>query len=270
MTTRLKPRDWEILSAYLDGQLSPRENARLEARLQADDEMNNSLEQLRRTRVVLRSLPKVRSPRNYTLSASRVRVRPIIPKIYPAFRLASAMAMLLFALVVIGDFLSPGLQRLYAPQTSAKVYETQVSLLEMAPAPTQAQAIAAPLPEPTQDQSIIKSLMSDTITATVVISQASGMSPGEIEETPMGGGRLSALPSPTESAVDIYPPPATIQDTTPITTTPQIAIPVVVAQQPVPETEISPNIWRISEIILVILAVVTGLAALYIRRKVNG
>jgi anti-sigma factor RsiW len=34
MTNQINPRDWEALSAYLDGQLAPKERQRLEARLQ--------------------------------------------------------------------------------------------------------------------------------------------------------------------------------------------------------------------------------------------
>lgn len=270
MTTRLKPRDWETLSAYLDGQLTPRENARLEARLQADVDMRNSLEQLRRTRVVLRSLPKLRSPRNYTLSPSRVRrTNMSTSKVYPALRLASAMAMFLFVLVVIGDFLTPVQKGASISPMAGKVSATQEVMLEVAPAPTQAPAMVAAIPEMTEDVSVLKSQSaSEIITATVGISEAVGMGGGSTEETPLAGARNDTVqPSATPAALATYPPPAALQDTPIIATTPQIEIPVLIGKQPVPENKPTLNIWRVSEFALVVLAVITGLAALFIRRK---
>ena len=63
MMTRITHRDWEALSAYLDGQLNRKERDRLEARLKASAELQDALEQLRRTRSLLRSLPPMRAPR---------------------------------------------------------------------------------------------------------------------------------------------------------------------------------------------------------------
>ena len=63
------PQDLDRLSAYLDNALSAPEKARLEARLEKDAELQDALAGLRQTAAALRSLPALKPPRNFTLSA---------------------------------------------------------------------------------------------------------------------------------------------------------------------------------------------------------
>ena len=99
----LSDRDLETLSAYLDGEISRKDRERLEARLQADEDLRDSLEQLRRTREVMRSSPSMRAPRNYYLTPEMVgRLEPA-RRAYPVLRLAAALASFLFVLLLIGD-----------------------------------------------------------------------------------------------------------------------------------------------------------------------
>jgi anti-sigma factor RsiW len=107
MTTTITLREWEALSAYLDGQLNQKDRQRLERGLQERLELRQALEELRRTRAILRSQPKLRAPRNFTLTPEMVGFRTptrAMPRAYPAFRLVSALASVLFILVLIGDF----------------------------------------------------------------------------------------------------------------------------------------------------------------------
>jgi len=92
----MKQRDLELLSSYLDGQLSPSASARLESRLQADSQLASVLNDLRATRNLLRKLPARRAPRNFTLTRKMVGQNPPLPRAYPFFRWASALATLLF------------------------------------------------------------------------------------------------------------------------------------------------------------------------------
>ncbi|HHH82746.1 MAG TPA: hypothetical protein ENL35_07135, partial [Chloroflexi bacterium] len=55
---RLPPRDLEALSVYLDGELTPRERVKLEARLEANPELRQALEELRLVAGALRELPQ--------------------------------------------------------------------------------------------------------------------------------------------------------------------------------------------------------------------
>jgi hypothetical protein len=60
-------RDLELLSAYLDNDLSDRERAALEQRLEHEDTLRITLVDLRETVALLRDLPRLKAPRNFTL-----------------------------------------------------------------------------------------------------------------------------------------------------------------------------------------------------------
>jgi len=92
----MNQRDLELLSAYLDGQLNPSESARLETRLNSDPQLASVLTDLRTTRSLLRKLPARRAPRNFTLTRKMVGQNPPLPRAYPIFRFATALATLLF------------------------------------------------------------------------------------------------------------------------------------------------------------------------------
>ena len=104
MNNYVTPRDQEMLSAYLDGQLSSKEIARLQVRLQDDLQMQIALDELRLTRAALRSLPMLRAPRNFTLTPQMVGMRTAASRpAYPAFGFASLLASLLLVLVFVAD-----------------------------------------------------------------------------------------------------------------------------------------------------------------------
>jgi hypothetical protein len=66
----LSDRDLELLSAYVDGALSDREKALLEQRLATDLALRAELATLRETVALLRDLPPLKAPRNFTLDPS--------------------------------------------------------------------------------------------------------------------------------------------------------------------------------------------------------
>ncbi len=111
MTKQISPHEWEALSAYLDKELPVKERTRLESRLQVQPELRQALEDLRRTRAVLRSQPRLRAPRNFTLTPEMVgQRRPVrsgggLP-VFNLMRFASAFAAVLLVIVLIGDLFS--------------------------------------------------------------------------------------------------------------------------------------------------------------------
>ena len=107
MTRTLTPQDVEQLSAYLDGQLPVREKMLLELRLRDDPALQEELKALAHTHLVLRSLPKRRAPRNFTLTPAMLTRRAGL-RLFPVFRLASALAGILLVLVFTGDLLLGG------------------------------------------------------------------------------------------------------------------------------------------------------------------
>ena len=103
----MKFQDAELLSAFLDGQLSPAEGARLEARLAVDASLRKVLDDLRVARGLLRRTPRLRAPRNFTVSPMNARVRAPRPRAVPALRYSGALASLLFAFTVALNTLGP-------------------------------------------------------------------------------------------------------------------------------------------------------------------
>ena len=105
----MKTRDLELLSAYLDGLLDPKESARLESRINSDRELESALSDLRVARGILRRLPKRATPRNFTLTRKMVGLNPPLPRSYAFFRFATAFASLLLVLTFAANVTVPRL-----------------------------------------------------------------------------------------------------------------------------------------------------------------
>lgn len=144
MTPRIFPDDWETLSAYLDGQLSEREMKQLRQRLDAQPELQSALDELQRTKMVLRSAPRRRVPRNFTLTSAMVPTPKPWFRLAPMFGFASVLALVLLVLS-FGFMLLPG-------------FNNSTQMLAAAPAATRAAAAIQSLPRaagapPANDQS---------------------------------------------------------------------------------------------------------------------
>lgn len=100
-------RDIEQLSAYLDGQLSPSDSARLESRLKLDPELASAYDDLHSTRSILRKLPSRKAPRNFILTRKMAGLKPPLPRTYFTFRFATAFATILFAFTIVVNSITP-------------------------------------------------------------------------------------------------------------------------------------------------------------------
>ncbi len=100
MNRQITFRDWQNLSAHLDGQLSPSARKLLTSRLSTEPQLAEALEELSQVRALLRRTPVAPTPRNFTLAREEHRVKPPVSPLVPALSWASAVAMLLF----IGTF----------------------------------------------------------------------------------------------------------------------------------------------------------------------
>ena len=161
-------RDVEQLSSYLDGGLSPSDSARLKTRLASDPALASTLDALRESRTLLRRLPKRRAPRNFLLTPKMVGQKPPLPRSYPVFRFATALATLLFGLSFLTNqvvsFGASAPAPAYGIGGGADTSATEAPMLEMAPAATEppaapkasptemALALPTATPEPTADQ----------------------------------------------------------------------------------------------------------------------
>jgi len=115
----LSLRDVEKLSAYLDGQLSRADSARLDIRLQAEPDLAAALDDLRTARSLLRRTPKRRAPRNFSLTPKMAGLRPPLPRAVPTLSWASAAAMLLFVCTLGTNLLGKFSFGAAAPQLAA-------------------------------------------------------------------------------------------------------------------------------------------------------
>ncbi len=145
--------DIELLSAYIDQQLSDAERAALEVRLEREPALRAQLDDLRATVGLLRDLAPVRPPRSFTLDAATVAPRRIWS--FPWMQLGSALVAATL-LVVFGFVLTRELGR-NSPATApmAASAPTAAPAAEKAPAAarqaveaTAAPAAAAPMLAP--------------------------------------------------------------------------------------------------------------------------
>src|SRR5690242_6129044 len=129
--------DYELLSSYLDGALNEAERADLETRLQSDDGLRRELAALQQTVNLVRGLPPLKAPRNFTLTASMVRPRTARWLIFPtsaAFSAISAAAATVLILLGAGILLLQS-NSASAPTSSHFVAEEQ-SASQIAALPT--------------------------------------------------------------------------------------------------------------------------------------
>lgn len=102
----LSDQELEQLSAYMDGALSDSEKNALEIRLNADSNLREEFEALRQTTQAIAALPKLRAPRNFTITHEMLGIKhprkPTQLFFLPttaAFSAMSAVASILFFIV---------------------------------------------------------------------------------------------------------------------------------------------------------------------------
>jgi hypothetical protein len=263
MTKQISTRDWEALSAFLDGQLAPKDQRRLEARLESSPELQHALKDLERTRTMLRSQPKMRAPRNFTLTTQMVEkytpARPV-SRAYPVFRLASAFASLLLVLVLIGDYFSgaPAIvgssgQYLTAQERAAASSAPPGMGAASAPAEAASAVTEAPpsmslemagTPEPEA-----KALSEEARNGETVEAPSLAAAPNLEAQPETSDPEIMAAPSEEISGQEAL-------DT---------AAPDREAARP-----ISPIALRMIEALLAVLVIVSGAAAYFLRRSTSG
>lgn len=147
MNAQISPKDWQLLSEYLDGQLSPRDQTKLEQRMKTQSELQHGLVELRKLRAVLRTVPRRKPPHNFTLTRAMVEkpVRSGWTGWVPALSFSSALATILLVISLVFQwpigapaamvYQEEGAARMMAAQSEAAVETTQEveQEVEMAP-----------------------------------------------------------------------------------------------------------------------------------------
>lgn len=281
MTTRISPKEWEALSAYLDGQLSANERIRLEKLLTERSEMRVALKDLRCTRDFLRSQPSLRAPRNFTLSPQLAGIR-IKERgswfAFPVLSAISALASFLLVLVFVGDMLIAGAgtsqifvaqapieEYLAVEETVPESFSPAAGELQEIP-PTEITLQEVQVPSVAAESEVLESMAEEDVETlskaieTVDESRTGGaiqppilesVSP-DLEVTP--GGKTELEPHLYDEDTGRLEP-SVDQD---ISSTAQLIekLPLLMQRSTI----------RILEMILIMIAFSAGLAALYIRR----
>jgi hypothetical protein len=189
MKNQMNLRDYELISAYLDNQLSIKDRAIFEDRLKANPELQKELNEISSTQLLLRRLPRQRAPRNYYVTtAQAVRVRPTL-KLAPIFGIVSAVASVLLALMIFGSTFVP---------TARPV--------AMAP------AASIPSQTITSQQEIARSVAASPIAPTQAAPAVMMGSPIQASPTPFLPEQSTEEPeiaTPTTIFLNVYPPPTT-------------------------------------------------------------
>lgn len=230
----------ELLSAYLDGELSSQERRQLEARLAVDPQLRERLEDLRHTVTLVRELPPVSAPRNFLLSPEMVgETRRSAPSsrrtsflgnwLAPGLAFASGLSGLLFLVVLIGGML--GLQNPWLARPTPPAPD-QVAMVEQPEEPAEESTTAQPMfleagtPESAGELSLEDQAVTGTETAEEIEEPAlaAGEAISETAESPamspngdVGGGEAPPAPTPAVLPTTVGEPRVAITSTLPST-----------------------------------------------------
>lgn len=281
------PIDDELLSAYLDGQVSPAERDTVEAAISADLAVRARAADLRATVALLHALPQPAPRRTFILTPEQAAaIRPVrvpwITRLFPTVAAVSAVAAVLCLMLVAGDLATGGFSTRQPaavrtrPAVESVSDATTTRVTAAAAAPTTAPAVAS--------GGIAASGVSSAATTAPPAPAAAAALPAA---TVAAGSVASARSAgaPPASATSIVPT-ATIGSFAPSPVAP-VATPTIVAnvQPPLPTVSAAPSggatvakethrvpvaLVRVGEIVLALLAIAgITLAALGWRGKMR-
>lgn len=264
MTIQISPSEWEALSSYLDNQLSERERSRLETRLKDEPDLRQALEDLRRTRIILRSQPRLRAPRNFTLTPATARVRSRRSRSFAGMfsspvatlRLASALAAIFLVLITVGDLAV----RRYAPAPSviSMTDQSERPIMGMGGGGGGGGGVAPMAQIAPTDEIVMESMPAEPALASEIPDQK----PLIVTPLPSPEAGAAVERSAKEPPKAMEGPPVPGADAQ--LTAPQTNQPA--APQPAAAPPASPVI-RILQGLLILLAVGAGAAAIWMRRN---
>lgn len=219
----------ELLSDYLDGRLGRAEAAQAELHLRGCPHCAAALDSLRATVGLLRTLPPVTLPRDFTLGPAAQPVGALRPRVLARLevwtRSAAAIAAALLVVLVSLDLLGFGspapaarpIAQAPAAGPAAEVSAPAATAVPAAKAAPAAQPAAPASPAPAAPASAPLAAPSDTATAAAdqVQPQAAPAppAPAPTAEAPAGGDRLRAAPA--EEAKQAFARPSAARDLQP-------------------------------------------------------
>jgi hypothetical protein len=199
----------ESLSAYLDGELTPAETARVEAHLQECRTCRANLATLRQTVGLLGELPMLRAPRSFAVRPVVVTAKRAAPARswgYGLLKGATAMAALVLLLLVGGDlaltFVAPSVTFTGAPAPEAAWAPTLEPALE--PAPSEEQPLLGTAKETESTPADLEEMAPAVPEPTAAADVYQTVPPEGTPPAAVGGGEPATAPTaaPTEAPVE--------------------------------------------------------------------
>jgi hypothetical protein len=276
-------RELELLSAYLDNQLGPAERARLERRLAQEPQLQATLDDLRMVKVRLVALPKVKPPRNFTLTPKLLEARGHtaprpLPRLLPLVNLATALAAVLFAVLITADL--RGSFNLAAPAPQVESFQVAEAPAAEAQAVESASADAA-IKSTTPTPEIGAFLAPPEEPAEPLSGEggpgAGGGGVGTTNTGPATDTGVVAEAAPLDitgtAEATVAPPEAVAQSTITETPTPDSSRSRVTTEVPLVTQEATetlaqtPPVVRVAEIALGLTVILLITASLFLRRR---
>ena len=131
-TKSAEERRQEMLTAYVDDELSAAERARFEQMMADDASLKAEMERQRQFKRAIQSLPRAAAPRNFILSKAAFQEAPTPQRaiqLYPVLRTATALAAVFMVIVVVaGTFSSRSFSEPIAFDTAAPAAEADESV----------------------------------------------------------------------------------------------------------------------------------------------
>lgn len=218
--------DYELLSAYIDGELTEDERRTLESRLTAEPELQQELTALRQTVTLVAQLPMLKAPRDFTLTAAMVvpRRRPTMFPLVSVLSAAAAMVLIALGILMI-DTQDAGNEAVsdvvYAPEVGiySNTYPSDATSIAAAPTPAPTQTMTALLLEMEESRADDEDMTVDTtmrqadavMDAPLPESTAEMIAPGTGDDVDAQGSlsqvaSASPEPSPPPPVVAAAPP----------------------------------------------------------------
>jgi hypothetical protein len=213
MKMNYSPKDWQLLSNYLDRQLSNQDVLKIEKRLASEPQLQQALREMQQTRYLLQHAKKISVPRSFTLTPEMAaQIRPARKPLFPLFSFASVIATIFLVVVLLFEFL-PGI----LPVGKSAQFASSNESLSMEAAPM----AAADSMESSEPPMIIEWGYPQ---GKAYGMGGGGADPGMLTAPPIGGGAMDPMPvqpeMPAEEPLpDIQDPGALMKsmDSEPIT-----------------------------------------------------
>jgi len=298
----------EMLSAYLDGELSPKEQARVEKHLAQCADCVQNLYTLRQTVALLGQLPPVAVPRSFAIRPTPVAPRPGLfqmRRTYVYLRAATAVATILLAVVLAGDAFFTGLTPYLVPARAPEVImrEAPVEKVEVQTVVVEKEV---PAVVEVEKEVVVEKKVVETIVVEKEVAAEAPIEAPVVESKPAYSATPSPAPAGREGGLVLTPKPlptptrvaqGTEMASAAVTPTTQpadaiatagavftpTAMPTAVAEvlrpTPLPQGPAVPPadrlgrlgliLWRVVEAGLLSLVLVLAVATLVVKRRQN-